>query len=240
MALFEAELIDADGPHLIEGDFAIKKLQFLLMDVFDQVPTYSKILGNRSDRAKPKHVEHCKRKGANKAMCPVHKGKSRPPERRAHSALQPMDNELQNAPLASDGTHIKPPALLTLKARVPTAAQRTPYPLIVHLGAEDYPVSHEMGRFVLNTLQPKSMVKYRRGHGLVSSVIVRLASNKNGTLPCPFLFFNYPGTRLPEDPEKRGSRNWANPLNFLEAASGFEPLCNGFAVRKGTFPGNNS
>jgi hypothetical protein len=151
-----------------------------------------------------------------------------------------MDNELQNAPLASDGTHIKPPALLTLKARVPTAAQRTPYPLIVHLGAEDYPVSHEMGRFVLNTLQPKSMVKYRRGHGLVSSVIVRLASNKNGTLPCPFLFFNYPGTRLPEDPEKRGSRNWANPLNFLEAASGFEPLCNGFAVRKGTFPGNNS
>jgi adenine-specific DNA-methyltransferase len=27
-----------------------------------------------------------------------------------------------------------------------------------------------------------------------------IASNKNGTLPCPFLFFNYPGTHLPEDP----------------------------------------
>ena len=30
--------------------------------------------------------------------------------------------------------------------------------------------------------------------------IVQLPSNKNGTLPCPFLFFNYPGTRLPEKP----------------------------------------
>jgi len=27
----------------------------------------------------------------------------------------------------------------------------------------------------------------------------------------------------------------AGPLNFLEAASGFEPLCKGFAVRKSTF-----
>jgi hypothetical protein len=84
------------------------------------------------------------------------------------------------------------------------AALRAPDPLIVHLGAEDDPVGHKMGRSVLNTFQPKSVVKYRGGHGLRLLRIVRLPSNKNGTLPCPFLFFNYPGTRLPEDPERMG------------------------------------
>jgi hypothetical protein len=74
--------------------------------------------------------------------------------------------------------------------------------LFVHLSSENHCVCQKTGSSVLNTLQPKSMVKYRRGHGLGLLRIVRLPSNKNGTLPCPFLFFNYPGTRLPEDPQK--------------------------------------
>src|SRR5208337_4965559 len=151
MALFEAELIDADGLHLTEGDFAIKKLQFLLMDVFDQVPTYSKILGDRPDCAEPKHFEHCQSKGSNIAVSPYHKGKPRPPERRAPPALQTVENQLQHALLAPYGTHEEPPALLTFEARIPAAALRAPDPLIVHLCAENDPVGHKMSRFVLNT-----------------------------------------------------------------------------------------
>jgi hypothetical protein len=113
-----------------------------------------------------------------------------------------VENELQHALLAPYGTHVEPPALLTFEARIPAAALRAPDPLIVHLGAENDPVGQKMGRSVVNTFQPKSVVKYRGGHGLGLLRIVRLPSNKNGILPCPFLVFNYQGTRLPEDPKK--------------------------------------
>jgi SAM-dependent methyltransferase len=111
--------------------------------------------------------------------------------------------------------------LLTFEAQIPAATLLTPDPLMVHLGAEDDPVGHEVRGSVLNTLQPKSMVKYRRGHGCGLLRIVRLASNKNGTLPCPFLFFNYPGTRLPEDPEELGREHYfsvgASALNVINS-----------------------
>jgi len=204
MALFEAEFIDADGAHLVEGNFAIEKLQPFLMDVLDQVPANSEVFGDRPDRAEPEHVEHSQGKGSNKAVGSYHKWKCRPPQYRALPALQTVQNKLQHALLASYGTHIEPPAFLTFEAQIPAATLLTPDPLMVHLGAEDDPVGHEVRGSVLNTLQPKSMVKYRRGHGCGLLRIVRLASNKNGTLPCPFLFFNYPGTRLPEDPKKEG------------------------------------
>jgi len=200
MALFEAEFIDADGAHLVEGNFAIEKLQPFLMNVFDQIPANPEIFGYRAARTEPEHVEHCQSKRSNKAVSSYHKGKCRPPQRRARPAFQTVDNELQHALLASYGTHIEPPAFLTFEAQIPATTLLTPDPLMVHLGAEDDPVGHEVRGSVLNTLQPKSMVKYRRGHGCGLLRIVRLASNKNGTLPCPFLFFNYPGARLLEDP----------------------------------------
>src|SRR5208337_1106332 len=95
--------------------------------------------------------------------------------------------KLQHALLASYGTHVEPPALLTFEAQIPAATLRAPDPLMVHLGAEDDPVGHEVRGSVLNTLQPKSMVKYRRGHGWNFLRIVRLASNK--TEPCHVLFY---------------------------------------------------
>jgi hypothetical protein len=47
MTIFEAELIDPDGLHLMKGDFAIQKLQPLLMNVFDKIPPNSQIFGDR-------------------------------------------------------------------------------------------------------------------------------------------------------------------------------------------------
>ena len=129
------------------------------------------------DRAEPKHLDHCQSKGSNIAVSPYHKRKRRPPERRATPALQTVENQLQHAFLAPYGTHEEPPSLLSLENCSSAAALRAPDPLIVHLGAYDDPVGDEMGRFVLNTLQPKGVVKYRRGHGLGLLRIVRLPSN---------------------------------------------------------------
>jgi len=152
MSLFEAEFINADGANLVQGDFAIEKLQPFFMNVFDQVPADSEIFGDRADRAEPEHVEHCQGKGSNKAVGSYHKWKCRPPERRALPALQTVQNEFQHAFLASYGTHVKPPALLAFEAHIPAAALRAPDPLIVHLSAEDDPVGHKMGCPVVNTL----------------------------------------------------------------------------------------
>ncbi len=148
MAIFEAELIDPDGLHLMKGDFAIQKLQPFLMDVFDKIPPNSQILGDRPDRAEPKHFEHCQSKGSNIAVSPYHKGKRRLLERRAAPALQTGENQLQHALLAPYGTHEEPPAFLTFEARIPAAALRSPDPLIVHRGTENDPIGHKMGRCV--------------------------------------------------------------------------------------------
>jgi hypothetical protein len=149
MAIFEAELIDPGGHHVKKGDFAIQKLQPFLMDVFDKIPPNSQILGDRPDRAEPKHFEHCQSKGSNIAVSPYHKGKRRLLERRAAPALQTVENQLQHARLAPYGTHEEPPAFLTFEARIPAAALRAPDPLIVHRGTENDPIGHKMGRCVL-------------------------------------------------------------------------------------------
>jgi hypothetical protein len=164
------------------------------MDVFDKIPPNSQIFGDRPDRAEPKHFEHCQSKGSNITVSPNHKGKRRPPKRRAPPALQTMENQLQQALLVPYGTHEEPPALLTFEARIPAAALRVPDLLIVHLGAENDPVGHKMGRSVLNTLQPKSVVQYRCGHGLGLLRIVRLPSNN--TDPAMSIF-NFQLSRYP-------------------------------------------
>src|SRR5208283_2412586 len=87
MALFQAELVNADDLHFVERDFAIKELQPFLVDVLDQVPAYSKEFGDRPDRPEFKQVEHSKRKRPNKAVSPDHKWKRWPPESRTLTAL---------------------------------------------------------------------------------------------------------------------------------------------------------
>jgi hypothetical protein len=188
MALFEAEFIDAYHFDSFKRDFAIEELQPFLMDVFDQVPAHSKILGDRPDRAEPKHVEHCQGKGSNKAVGSRHERKSRPPQRRAHSALQTVESKIEDAFLPSDRTHVKPPVFAPLEAGVPATAPRASDPLIVHLGTENNGVGKVMSRLVLNTLQPISVVKYRCGHGWNLLRIVRLVSNNTESAMSIFCF----------------------------------------------------
>src|SRR5208282_1134881 len=99
---------------------------------------------------------------------------------------------------------LEPPSLLSLENCSPTPAIRAGDDLISHLGAENHCVRKQTGCSVLNAFQPKSMVKYRCGHGSDLLRSVRLASN-NTDGPCHvhFLFskaIRYSGTRFPEEP----------------------------------------
>jgi predicted nucleotidyltransferase len=113
-----------------------------------------------------------------------------------------MEDKIEQTLLASNGTHLEPPSLLSLEDYSSAAAIRTPDDLLVHLGPENQRVCKEIGCLVHNTLQPKSMVKYRRGHGSHPPPQCSIGVKQHGgTLPCPFFIFkNYSGTRLPEDP----------------------------------------
>lgn len=159
------------------------------MDVFDQVPSDSKIFGDGLNHGKPEHIEHRQGERSNEATGSGHEGQTRPPQRGALPALQTVEIDLQQTLLSSDRTHMKIPAFLTFKAHVPNSALGTSDPLVVHLDAEHNPVGYKMSCFILNTFQAKSMVEYRRGHGLGSSVLFDWRQTTR-TLPCPFLFFN--------------------------------------------------
>jgi hypothetical protein len=97
---------------------------------------------------------------------------------------------------------------------VPASAPRASDPLIVHLGADDDPVGDEMGRFVLNTFQTKSMVKYRCGHGLGLLRIVRLPSNNTDPAMSIFNFqlsgYAFAG-RPTNNPKERRLQRLASP-----------------------------
>ena len=88
-----------------------------------------------------------------------------------------MENEIQNALLASDGIHVNRPVRLPFETYIPAAAPRVSDSSVVHLGAKDNSVCHKAARSVLSTIQPKSMVKYRHGRDLGLLRSVRLASN---------------------------------------------------------------
>src|SRR5208282_5370815 len=85
--------------------------------------------------------------------------------------------------------HLEPPSLLSLENCSSAAAMGAADDLFFHFGAENHCVRQKTGCSVLNALQPKSMVKYRRGHGSALLRSVRLASN-NTDEPCHvhFLF----------------------------------------------------
>jgi len=113
-----------------------------------------------------------------------------------------VKHEFEHALLASDRAHGKEPSPLSLETGFAASASRASDPLMVHLGTEHDPIGDEMGCCVPDTFQPKGVVKYRRGHGLGSLRIVRLASNNTDPAMSIFIF-QLPGTRLPEDPHFR-------------------------------------
>ena len=159
------------------------------MYVFDQVPTDSKVFGDRPDRAELEHIEHRQGKRANKTVGPDHKRQRRPPHLRTFTALHAVDKESQQTFLASDRTHLEPPPLLSFENSPFAPTTGTVEDLLSHFDSENNCVCEKIGRFVFNTLQPKSVVKYRRGHGSRLLRSVRLASN-NTDGPCQvhFLF----------------------------------------------------
>jgi hypothetical protein len=97
----------------------------------------------------------------------------------------------------SDGTYIKPPALLAQEARIPgsrTAGTKTekeyfdaPQKLIDRSYLDQNVADGlKTSSSVLNTLQPKSMVQYRCGHGS-NPPYCSIAVQQHG--PCHVLFY---------------------------------------------------
>ena len=117
-----------------------------------------------------------------KSKKPVHQGKCRPPHSGTLTALYTVQDKIQKALPASNGTHLEPPSFPSFKNCPPTAAIRTSNSLFFHFGPENHRVCKKMGCSVLNTFQPKSMVKNRRGHGSALLRNVRSASNNTDRL----------------------------------------------------------
>jgi hypothetical protein len=173
----------------VKRDFPIKESQPFLVDVFDQVPAHPKKFGDRPDRAESEQIQYSQGERSDKAVCSDHKRKRRPPESRTLTALYTVEDKIEETLLAPDWTHLEPPSLASLENCSSAAAIGTPESLFFHFGVENQCVCEETGCSALNTLEPKSMVKYRCGHGLWLLRSVRLASN-NTDAPCHvhFLF----------------------------------------------------
>src|SRR3974390_2109121 len=100
IALLEAEFVNADELHLVKRHFPVKKLQSFFVDVFDQVPAYSKVFGDRANRPEFEQVQDSKRKRSNKAVCPHHEWKCRPPKSRTFTALHAVKDKIEQTLLA--------------------------------------------------------------------------------------------------------------------------------------------
>jgi hypothetical protein len=157
--------------------------------ITDRVPAHSEILGNGADVSKPQNIENRQSKGFDIPVLALQKGRMRPKQMPAFSALEPMQQKIEKASLPAHGTHLEEASFLPFENSLSPSVLRTLDVLIVHPGAYQDAIPKVAGRFIMDAFQPKSVVEYGCGHGAFSPP-VRLASNTWGVLPCPFLFCN--------------------------------------------------
>ena len=110
-------------------------------------------------------------------MLAIHEGQSGPPKMITLPTFEPVEQKIQKASLSSQRTHPQKSSFLSFKDSLSATALRTLYKLVSHPGIDRDAVSKIVGRFVVDTPYPKSMVEYRRGHGLISPPVVRWQSN---------------------------------------------------------------
>jgi hypothetical protein len=177
MPFSDAELVNSDVSDLAKGNFPVEYAQLRFMDLFDHVPAHSQVACDPANGAEVKKIENAKGEGAYIAMLAGYEWKLRPPELVTVHTLVPVEIKNQKALFAADGTHEEPSSLLPLEGGLAATTSGASNEIVGHLCPENHGVRAVVGRFVANTLQPKSVVQYRGGHGREPPFVVRVESN---------------------------------------------------------------
>lgn len=177
MALSQTEFIDSNVFQFVQRDGPVKRTEFVFVNIFHQIPSHSEELGDRADGAKLQKIQNSQCKGADISVLAIHEGQSGPPEMIAPPTFEPVEQKIQKASLSSQRTHPQESSFLSFKDSLSATALGTLYKLVGHPGIDRDAVSQIVGRFIVDTPYPKSMVEYRRGHGLISPPVVRWRSN---------------------------------------------------------------
>jgi hypothetical protein len=172
MAFPDTELVNADVEDFTQGDGPIEKAQFGFMDLLDQVPAHSKVVCNPANRPEPEEIQNGKGKGTDISVLSRHERQLWPPKSGTIDTSQAMKVKNENAFLATNGAHEEPPGLLTLHGGFAATAFGTLDQSVGHLGTENDCIRTIMCGRVADTLQAKSMVQYRRGHGFEPPYVV--------------------------------------------------------------------
>jgi len=166
VAFPDTELVNTDVADLVKGDGPIEKAQFGFMDVLDQVPAHSKVVGNPADGPEAEEIQNGKGKGTYIPMLSRHEWQPWPPKRGTIDTSQAMKIKDQDTFLATNGAHEEPPGLPALHDGFAATALGTLDQRIGHLGAQNHRIGVVVSRCIADTLQPKGVVQYRCGHGL--------------------------------------------------------------------------
>ncbi len=181
VAFFQTELVDSNVFDLVQRHGFVQQREPLFVDLFDQVPSHSEVLGNRADSAKPQEIQNRESKRSHVPVFPIHEGQGGPPKMTTSAALQPVQQDFEKALLPSHGRHLQKPSILPFERSLPIATVRALHVLVGHPTTDEKVVPKVAGCFIMDTSHPKSMVQYGRGHGSISPPVVRLPSNNWGS-----------------------------------------------------------
>jgi hypothetical protein len=172
MALPYTELVDANVADLVKRDGPIEDAQFGFMDILDQIPTNSKIVCYPPNSPKAEKIESGEGKGADISMFSDHERQAWPPKSATIDTSQAMKIKDEYTFLAPNGAHEEPPSLLAFHGGVTATTFGTMNQSIGHFASKNHCIRPVMGGHVADTLQPKSVVHYRSGHGLEPPYVV--------------------------------------------------------------------
>ena len=182
---------------------SVEQREPFFMDLFYQVPSDAKVFRNGANCAKLQKIQNSKGKGSDVAVFPVHKWQRWPPEMTAALALEPVQQKVEEASFPSHMPHPEKSVFLAFEGGLSVAAFRAFHVLVRHCATDENAIPKVAGCFIVDTSNPKSMVKYGRGHGLISPPVVRLQSNNWGSCHVHF-FFSRLGTHLTDEPQMSG------------------------------------
>jgi len=176
-ALSQAELIDSNIFDFVNGNGSVEGTEPLFVDLFDKIPAHCEIFRDRTDGAKLQKIQNGESKRPHIPMFAIHERQSGPPNISTAQTFEPVAQKIQKTLLPSNGTHPQKSSFLPFESGFSVSAFWAPHILISHSGIDVDAIPKEVARFIVDTLQTKSVVEYGRGHGLISLPVVRWQSN---------------------------------------------------------------
>jgi len=136
------------------------------MEVFDQIPTDAKQLGDPRDGHPMQKIEGKLSKACRMSRSALHKGQHGPPESAAFFAPDAPDLQTQPGRSCANGNHSQDPLFGALAPDSPaTMAFRAPLQPRGHLSVKDRMAVLISGPNILDSFKPKGMIEKRGGHG---------------------------------------------------------------------------